>query len=267
MVHEGKVRKGRGVDMVVSAHPAPRSTSSLAHPEAVREAPWWVQPLLIVLVLVGFSIYAVWGALHNVHYQFHNYLSPFYSPQIPIKSPLSPAFYVLWIPLAFRGTCYYYRRSYYRAFFWDPPACAVGELRRKRYSGETRLPFILNNLHRFFFYLSVIVVVFLWWDTIQAFIFNGRFGIGLGSLIFLTNVVALSLYTFSCHSFRHLVGGSMDCFSCSASGQTRHSLWSRVTNLNRRHGLFAWISLFTVISVDIYVRLLAAGAFQDPRIL
>jgi len=37
---------------------------------------------------------------------------------------LSPALLILIFPLGFRFTCYYYRRSYYRAFWWSPPACA-----------------------------------------------------------------------------------------------------------------------------------------------
>jgi hypothetical protein len=32
---------------------------------------------------------------------------------------------VLWIQVLFRATCYYFRGAYYKAFFADPPACAV----------------------------------------------------------------------------------------------------------------------------------------------
>ena len=60
-------------------------------------------------------------------------------------------------PLLFRATCYYYRKAYYRSFFWDPPSCAVGELRHRKYRGETAFPLFLNNLHRFLFYLVLIV--------------------------------------------------------------------------------------------------------------
>ena len=102
-----------------------------------RSDRWWIQPLLVVLVLTSFSIYALWAALQNANYYVDPYLSPFYSPclaqncqhaTLPILGSwwnLSPAFLVLGIPLGFRATCYYYRRSYYRAFFWSPPACAV----------------------------------------------------------------------------------------------------------------------------------------------
>ena len=40
---------------------------------------------------------------------------------------LSPGLLILWIPLGFRATCYYYRKAYYRFYFADPPGCAVGE--------------------------------------------------------------------------------------------------------------------------------------------
>jgi hypothetical protein len=58
------------------------------------------------------------------------YLSPLFSPLIaPGWLPwfISPGLLILWIPLGFRATCYYYRKAYYRFYFADPPGCAVGE--------------------------------------------------------------------------------------------------------------------------------------------
>ncbi|HZU06123.1 MAG TPA: succinate dehydrogenase [Chloroflexota bacterium] len=251
---------------------ASSATSPATHVTAApARAPWWLQPLLVVVVLTGFGIYATWAALQGTGYYVAPYHSPFYSPEVPTITlfgvRISPAIWVLWIPLLFRVSCYYYRKAYYRSFFWDPPACAIRELRREGYQGETSFPWILNNLHRFFLYLALVVLAFLWWDTIRAFNFNGRFGIGLGSLIFLVNVVLLSLYTFSCHSLRHLVGGNVDCYSCVAAGSARYRLWGWVSVLNRRHALYAWLSLFSVLITDIYVRLLYAGVIADPRLL
>ncbi len=40
---------------------------------------------------------------------------------------------VLWIPLGFRATCYYYRKAYYRAFFFDPPACRTEVQQKDRF--------------------------------------------------------------------------------------------------------------------------------------
>jgi hypothetical protein len=121
-------------------------------------------------------------------------------------------------------------------------------------------------------YLAILFILFLWHDAYQAFFFIGRlrvpeFGIGLGSLIMLANVVLLSLYTLSCHSLRHLAGGKLDCFSCSSFGPPRHTAWSWLSILNERHMLFAWASLISVGFTDFYIRMLASGAFKDIRIL
>jgi hypothetical protein len=238
------------------------SSAATSTPRAAPawRAPWWLQPLLVVIVLGGFGIYATWSALQGRGYEWGPYLSPFYSPRISIPAiPISPALWILWIPLLFRATCYYYRKAYYRSFFWDPPACAIPEVRKGGYRGETVFPFVLSNLHRFFLYLSIVVLAFLWWDTFEAFVYEGHFRVGLGSLIFLVNVIALSLYALSCHSLRHLLGGNVDCYSCVAGGNTRFTLWSRLSVLNKRHALYAWISLFSVLITDIYVRFLAAN--------
>src|ERR1700694_4658324 len=208
----------------MSAVAAVGSVGERSVPRSERHDRGWIQPLLVVLVLTSFSIYALWAALQNANYFAEPYLSPFYSPclaqncahtQLPIFGAwwnLSPAFLVLGIPLGFRATCYYYRKAYYRSFFWSPPACAVPDA-RPRYSGETIFPFLIQNIHRYFFYLAVLLVVFLWWDALLAFKFPNGFGIGLGSLILVANVAMLSLYTFSCLSCRHHGGGSCDSFA------------------------------------------------------
>jgi hypothetical protein len=230
----------------------------------MRTDAWWLEPLLIVVVLGGFVIYATWAALQNAHYRVGNYLSPFYSPLLsPSWWPFSPAFLILWAPGGFRLTCYYYRKAYYRAFCWDPPACAVREL-RSDYHGETRVPLVLQNLHRYFLYASLVVLVFLWVDVVHGFIFDGRFGIGMGSLVLLANTALLSLYSFSCHSFRHLVGGNVNCFSACPA---RYRAWRTVSLLNARHALWAWISLWGVALADLYVRLVSMGAIRDVRFL
>ena len=74
---------------------------------------------------------------------------------------------ILWAPGGFRVTCYYYRKAYYRAFFLDPPACAVGEPQGDRYRGETRL-LLFQNLHRYFLYFALIFLVILTVDVIHA---------------------------------------------------------------------------------------------------
>jgi hypothetical protein len=169
--------------------------------------------------------------------------------------------------LGFRVTCYYYRKAYYRAFFLDPPACAVSEGGKHRYRGETAFPFILQNLHRYFLYGGFIFLIFLWHDAFRAFFFNGHIGVGVGTLVLLVNVILLTTYALSCHSLRHLVGGKLDCFSCVAFGGRRHTAWRWLSVLNDRHMLYAWISLITVGLTDLYIRLVASGAITDLRLL
>jgi len=81
----------------------------------------------------------------------------------------------------------------------------------------------------------------------------------------IANVLLLSGYTFGCHALRHLAGGNLDCFSCSASASARFRLWKGVTVLNIRHDRWAWASLASVAATDIYIRLLMAGLLHDPR--
>jgi hypothetical protein len=203
-----------------------------------------------------------------------HYLSPFYSPDLQsmagFDAPFSGAFLAVWIPLGLRVTCYYYRKAYYRAFFLAPPACAVAGLPRRRYRGEASFPYILQNVHRYFLYLATIVLGFLWYDTGRAFLFREdgelQLGLGVGTLVLLVNVVLLTGFTFVCNSLRHLIGGRLDCFTCSARARTAHRLWRGVTRLNLQHREWAWLSLFSVCLADLYVRLAAAGVFADPRI-
>jgi hypothetical protein len=234
----------------------------------LRRDPWWIEILPVVAILGGFGLYATLRAFEGKYFEWGPYLSPFYSPLIDANHrwwKFSPALIILGGPLGFRATCYYYRKAYYRAFFLDPPACAVGEPRHS-YSGETKFPFLLQNLHRYFLYLAIIFLCFLWKDAISAFFFDGQFGIGVGTIVLLVNVCLLSFYTLSCHSLRHLAGGKLDCFSCATFGRPRHSVWSALSVLNERHMLFAWLSLFSVGLADFYVRLVSSGAIHDVRL-
>jgi hypothetical protein len=236
----------------------------------LRRDAWWVELVPVIILLGGFGIYATWRAFEGVYYAWGPYLSPFYSPLIDANHhwwPWSPALLILGGPLSFRATCYYYRKAYYRAFFLDPPSCAVGEPSKRKYKGETKFPFILQNLHRYFFYVAIVFLAFLWYDAIVAYDWNGHFGIGVGTLIMSVNIIMLTLYTFSCHSLRHLAGGKLDCFSCATFGMPRHSAWSAITFLNERHMLLAWTSLITVGFTDFYIRMVAAGVFHDLRLL
>ncbi len=252
----------------------------------LRKDAWWALPATVVLVLGSFIVYSTWAALQNAHYYAAPYLSPFYSPCIsksclhvtfgygfpdftfPVIGIVSPAFLILWGPGLFRLTCYYYRKAYYRSFWLAPAACAVRDVKRG-YTGETRFPLILQNFHRYAWYVAVIFIVLLTWDALLAFRFpvpggGHRFGIGVGTLVMWINVILLAGYTFSCHSCRHVCGGHVDMFS---KAPTRYGLWHVVTRLNERHPMFAWLSLFSVGLADLYIRLVSMGVIRDLHII
>jgi hypothetical protein len=251
-----------------------------------RKDQWWIGPLATGLGLGGFVIYATLRALFNSYYHLgrgtdvlpeHAYLlSPLYSPLFALPawlSWLSPAFLILWAPGGFRVTCYYYRKAYYRAFFLDPVGCAVGEpgqfcgLRRGReYKGETKL-LLFQNLHRYFLYFALIFLVILTIDVIHSCLWPDGFGVSVGTLVLALSTALLTLYTVSCHSFRHLVGGRIDSFSRASLGKLRYALWMRASAANEHHMLWAWASLFAVGFADFYVWMAASGTITDIRLI
>lgn len=245
-----------------AAQPSRASGQIVRNPYSVL--PNWFYPAFVVVMLTAFGVYTAWIVLFQPVGQFGPYLSPFESPVITLGR-IPPGIFVVWAPLVFRATCYYYRKAYFRSFFWHPRSCAVPEPGRGPYHGETRFPWVLNNLHRFAFYIIVVQVLFLIFDAIVAFRFNGRFGIGLGSVIMVVNVVLLAGYTFGCHALRHLAGGELNCFSCSRTARARFQLWKGVTVLNIRHDRWAWASLYSVLLTDVYIRLLMNGWITDPH--
>jgi hypothetical protein len=246
--------------------------------KTLRTDRWWLYPLTVFVVFTAFVVYATIRAFSGSNYYQAPYLSPFYSPCLgdcvsgssdfgqPFGWwPLSASLLVLIFPLGFRMSCYYYRKAYYRSFWMSPPACGVAEP-HAAYSGETRLPLILNNIHRYFWYAAVIVGLVLSWDTILAFgPAEGEpdgIHMGLGSLIFLVNIVLIWMYTLSCHSCRHIVGGRLRHFS---KHPVRYQAWTWVSKINHHHARYAWLSLFSVAFADLYVLLISSGAFNDPR--
>jgi hypothetical protein len=258
-----------------SAAMANRSTPAVHLPllgfgSTLRRDAWWVGPAITVLVLTGFVVYATFRAFENSFYEWGPYLSPMYSPFVSTKGwpiPVSPAMVILPLPGSFRLTCYYYRKAYYRSFAMDPPACGVGERQAPshKYNGETKL-LLFQNLHRFALYGALVVLVFLWGDFVRALSWSDGFHAGVGTLVLFTNAFLLTGYTFGCHSFRHLIGGSVNSYSNAPLGKLRFGLWKLVSKLNGRHMAWAWTSLFGVVLTDVYVRMVATGAINDVRI-
>ncbi len=267
--------------------PGPRAAIKA---RTLRTDRWWLSPAISFAVLSSFIVYATYAAFVNGFYYVKPYISPFYSPcvatvcggdshqkvmgaagvpHVGIFGPwwaISPAIIILIFPLGFRMTCYYYRRAYYRAFWFSPPACAVAEP-HKSYSGETRFPLIMQNIHRYFFYAGLVFNAILTYDAINAFVtprsaaFGGGY-VGLGSFVLLVNATLLWLYSLSCHSCRHIVGGRLKHFS---KHPIRFKFWGVVTKLNARHMQLAWASLIFVALTDLYVRLAAAGWLGHGR--
>jgi hypothetical protein len=270
-----------------NAIPQPRRFGETMRPDA-----WWLQPLAVFLGFSAFIVYSTWAAFqgvadvhnHTCSYWYGgngaNYLSPFYSPEFwgtsphaigklpgwwPDWAPFSPAFLILWIPAGFRFTCYYYRGAYYKAFWADPVNCAVGEP-RKTFLGERSFPLIIQNVHRYFFYLAVLFIILLSYDAWLGMWFTDavtgkeHFGIGVGTVVLILNAVFLAMYTFGCHSLRHLIGGFLDTKSKAPSCAKAYNC---VSCLNTRHMMWAWISLFWVGFTDVYIRLCATGKIHD----
>ncbi len=267
--------------------PGPRAAIKA---RTLRTDRWWLSPAISFAVLSSFIVYATYAAFVNGFYYVKPYISPFYSPcvatvcggdshqkvmgasgvpHVGIFGPwwaISPAIIILIFPLGFRMTCYYYRRAYYRAFWFSPPACAVAEPHQK-YSGETRFPLIMQNIHRYFFYAGLVFNAILTYDAINAFVtprsaaLGGGY-VGLGSFVLLVNAILLWLYSLSCHSCRHIVGGRLKHFS---KHPIRFKFWGFVTKLNARHMQLAWTSLIFVALTDLYVRLAAAGWLGHGR--
>ena len=108
------------------------------------------------------------------------------------------------------------------------------------------------------------------WDVWQALWFTDpatgqtTFGIGLGTILLAVNVVLLSSYTLGCHSFRHVIGGYLDRL---AGRPVRQQMYAGCSALNRRHMMFAWMSLFSVALCDVYIRLCSMGVWHDVRII
>jgi hypothetical protein len=241
-----------------------------------------MSPLLIDLGFAAFVIYATARAFQRDYFFFpkYHYLTPFYSPCLSKACGDASDFWpqilpnVWWLPFAalslpflllFRLTCYYYRGAYYRTVWQSPSACAVAEP-RVHYTGETRFPLIVQNTHRYFFYVAGIISVINTYDAIVAFHSDngpGGFGFGLGNVIMVGNVVMLWVYTLSCHSCRHVTGGRLKHFS---KHPVRYWIWTQVSNLNTRHKLYAWITLGTLMLTDFYIALVASGTINEAAL-
>jgi len=249
-----------------------------------RTDDWWKGPTAMAAYLGFMIIYATWRGLMEADFWFFeefgrssgnqtmaienqgsHVLSPLFSPLIyPDETSwiprelwwMSPAMFILIFPAGFRGTCYYYRKAYYRAFFQQPTGCAVSKPWNE-YKGENGL-LVVQNLHRMFMYVAVIYLPILTYDFWLSINFHDsggahHFGISVGSLILLLNVIMLSGYTFGCHAFRHVVGGGSNHWTGTPINRVKYAMWRFSTKLNERHKDWALYSLFWVMLTDFYI--------------
>jgi hypothetical protein len=247
---------------------------------------WWATPAATALGLIIFFGYLTFRAF-NATYVWHDpYISPTVAPPLftpasgypgavpvdhawfgafpgwwPAFIPQSPAFFFPALAIAFRATCYYYRGAYYKAMAMTPPACSVRGVGIP-YRGESSL-LIFQNLHRYTLYGALFLLVCLWWEGFAAFFRDGRFGVGMGTIVMLTNAALLTGYTFGCHSWRHLIGGRRDCFTCDGAVTQGYRWWKSATWCNERHMAFAWFSLVWVAFTDAYIYLVSSGTIRD----
>ncbi|MGK5556069.1 hypothetical protein ACSNOI_31080 [Actinomadura kijaniata] len=268
---------------------APDKARARIRERTLRTDNWRVYPITTLVIFTAWVVYATvrafWGAAFYVP-EYH-YLTPFYSPclneicdNVTVNGVTGdagefgtflPSWTRGWIPFAalslpflllFRLTCYYYRKAYYRSYWASPPACAVAEP-HKKYTGERRFPLIGQNLHRYFWMAAFVISLINTYDAVRAFHGkDGGFGIGLGTVILLANVVLLWGYTLSCHSCRHIVGGRLKNFS---KHPFRYRMWGWVSKLNERHGQYALITLGSLVVADLYVALVASETISDLR--
>lgn len=260
----------------------PRPRAAIAA-KTLRTDRWWLSSLLSG---GGFGLFILYTAVRcfvidnpdSFWVEKYHYLTPIFSPCISKACPTETSDLGQWLPelpffiplpivtlgilTIFRLTCYYYRKMYYRAYFMSPPGCAVAEP-AKKYSGETKFPFIFQNIHRYGWWLACILLVINTWDAIRAFHGeDGGFGIGLGTVIIWINLAMIWGYSVSCHACRHIVGGRLKHFS---KHPIRYWMWTQVSKANAKHMNYAWASLFSVIITDLYIMAVGYGWITDLR--
>ena len=221
-----------------------KTASQYFFPHEFIEANWRLWTFVAMLAVGSWALimYPV-GAISG-------YVDPFYSPTVLIVP----------IPGLFRLTCYAYRKDYHRHLFHHPLGCENSQRAEKvgrKYTGEKNAVFLFENLHRYFLYAGIIILPFFYYDFFQSVVYNNS--LRLGSIILLANALTLTAWTLSCHAFRHLIGGNIDCYSCTTGGKARKSIWNIQSWWNARHEAMAWISLLTIFFADLYLRGLAAG--------
>jgi hypothetical protein len=191
--------------------------------------------------------------------EIRGYIDPFYSPTILI----------LPLPGAFRLTCYAYRKDYHRHLFRHPLGCQNPSRKdpvERKYTGERNAIFQLENFHRYFLYAGLAILPFFFYDVYHSMTYAGGFELRIGTLVLLANALTLTAWALSCHAFRHLIGGNIDCYSCVPAGNLRKKIFDVQSRWNTHHEALAWLSLLVFFFTDLYLRGVAAGLPIDHTI-
>ncbi len=252
-----------------------------------RTDDWWKGPAAMAAYLGIMVVYSTWrGMMEADFWIFEEFgrsaghqtmwiesegshvLSPLFSPlviprgdglgsMVPLELAwMSPAMFILIFPIGFRATCYYYRKAYYRAFMQQPTGCAVSKP-WDEYSGETGL-LLVQNLHRYFMYVALIYLPILSYDVWMSVNFHSAanvhsYGVSVGSMMLLVNLILLTGYCFGCHAFRHLVGGGANEWTANPMSRLKYRMWRFSTLFNENHRDWALYSLFWVMIADFYI--------------
>lgn len=66
-------------------------------------------------------------------------------------------------------------------------------------------------------------------------------------------------YTFGRHSWRHLIGGRIECFTCDGTVSPRYRLWKGASWLNERHMTLRDSAASGLAFTDFYNSLVSTG--------
>jgi hypothetical protein len=208
--------------------------------ETFRRDAWWVEPLVVFLVLGGFVVYATWAAFQNAHYTFGRISRRSISPVIfgegehawfgpkpgwwPALLPFSPALIILPFPAssaspATTTAAPTTRRSgptRSRARWASRAARTTAASAGSRWCCRTCTATSPTSPVLFLFMLSYDVWLALWFRAAGG---GKEFGIGLGTDRPGGERGAADVVHAGLSLDRHLVGGRKDEVSKSASAR------------------------------------------------
>ena len=243
-------------------------------------------PAATAIGLVFFFGYLTFRAFNATYVWYDPYISPTVAPPLftpasgypgavpvdhawfgafpawwPSFLPQSPAFFLPGLAIAFRFTCYYYRGAYYKAFVHDAAVLLRARASRAATAAKRRC-WCFRTCTATRCTAPCCCSSASGGKPSPRFFATAEFGIGVGTVVMLINAALLSGYTFGCHSWRHLIGGRLDCFTCDGAPSAATAL-ERSSWLNERHMAFAWFSLVWVAFTDLYIYLVSTGTIRD----